>query len=83
AAEFAERIIILKDGKKFADGPTKEILSNKRLLVDAGLSPLQVTLLAESMKSYGISENTVRTMEFVEEFLKILKRGHGSRDERT
>ena len=55
AAEFAERIIILKDGKKFADGPAKEILSNKRLLVDAGLSPLQVTLLAESMKSYGIS----------------------------
>ena len=79
AAEFAERIIILKDGKKFADGSTKEILSNKSLLVDAGLSPLQVTLLSESMKSYGISENTVRTMEFVEEFLKILKRGNVSR----
>ena len=61
AAEFAERIIILKDGRKFADGSTKEILSNKSLLVDAGLSPLQVTLLSESMKSYGISENTVRT----------------------
>jgi len=79
AAEFAERIIILKDGRKFADGSTKEILSNKSLLVDAGLSPLQVTLLSESMKSYGISENTVRTMEFVEEFLKILKRGDVSR----
>ena len=79
AAEFAERIIILKDGRKFADGSTKEILSNKSLLVDAGLSPLQVTLLSESMKSYGISENTVRTMEFVEEFLKILKRGNVSR----
>ena len=79
AAEFAERIIILKDGKKFADGSTKEILSNKSLLVDAGLSPLQVTLLSESMKSYGISENTVRTVEFVEEFLKILKRGNVSR----
>ena len=79
AAEFAERIIILKDGKKFADGSTKEILSNKSLLVDAGLSPLQVTLLSESMKSYGISEKTVRTVEFVEEFLKILKRGNVSR----
>jgi len=79
AAEFAERIIILKDGRKFADGSAKEILSNKSLLVDAGLSPLQVTLLSESMKSYGISENTVRTMEFVEEFLKILKRGNLSR----
>ncbi|RLG05341.1 MAG: ABC transporter ATP-binding protein [Thaumarchaeota archaeon] len=79
AAEFAERIIILKDGKKFADGSTKEILSNKSLLVDAGLSPLQVTLLSESMKSYGISEDTVRTVEFVEEFLKILKRGNVSR----
>ena len=76
AAEFAERIIILKDGKKFADGSTKEILSNKSLLVDAGLSPLQVTLLSESMKSYGISEKTVRTVEFVEEFLKILKQGN-------
>ena len=76
AAEFAERIIILKDGRKFADGSTKEILSNKSLLVDAGLSPLQVTLLSESMKSYGISEDTVRTVEFVEEFLKILKQGN-------
>ncbi|RLG06319.1 MAG: ABC transporter ATP-binding protein [Thaumarchaeota archaeon] len=79
AAEFAERIIILKDGRKFADGPTKEILSNKNLLTDAGLSPLQVTLLSESMKNYGISENAVRTMEFVEEFLKVLRRGYGSR----
>ena len=47
AAEFAEKIIILKDGRKFADDSTKEILSNKSLLVDAGLSTLQVTLLSE------------------------------------
>jgi len=79
AAEFAERIIILKDGKKFADGSTKEIISDKRLLIDAGLSPLQVTLLSEDLKDYGIPTNTIRTMEFVEEFLEVLKGGHGSR----
>jgi len=79
AAEFAERIIILKDGKKFADGSTKEIISDKRLLMDAGLSPLQVTLLSEDLKDYGIPTNTIRTMEFVEEFLEVLKGGHGSR----
>ena len=79
AAEFAERIIILKDGKKFADGSAKEIISDKRLLIDAGLSPLQVTLLSEDLKDYGIPTNTIRTMEFVEEFLDILKGGHGSR----
>lgn len=83
AAEFAERIIILKDGRKFADGPTEEILSNKNLLIDAGLSPLQVTLLSESLKSYGISENIVRTMEFVEEFLEILRQGYTSRGEKS
>ena len=79
AAEFAERIIILKDGKKFADGSAKEIISDKGLLIDAGLSPLQVTLLSEDLKDYGIPTNTIRTMEFVEEFLDILKGGHGSR----
>ena len=79
AAEFAERIIILKDGKKFADGPAKRIISDKRLLMDAGLSPLQVTLLSEDLKDYGIPTNTIRTMEFVEEFLDILRGGHGSR----
>ena len=78
AAEFAERIIILKDGKKFADGSAKEIISDKRLLIDAGLSPLQVTLLSEDLKDYGIPTNTIRTMEFVEEFLDILRGGHGS-----
>ena len=79
AAEFAERIIILKDGKKFADGPAKRIISDKKLLMDAGLSPLQVTLLSEDLKDYGIPTNTIRTMEFVEEFLDILRGGHGSR----
>ena len=79
AAEFAERIIILKDGKKFADGPAKRIISDKKLLMDAGLSPLQVTLLSEDLKDYGIPTNTIRTMEFVEEFLEALRGGHGSR----
>jgi len=79
AAEFAERIIILKDGKKFADGPAKRIISDKKLLIDAGLSPLQVTLLSEDLKDYGIPTNTIRTMEFVEEFLEALRGGHGSR----
>ncbi|RLI40390.1 ABC transporter ATP-binding protein [Candidatus Bathyarchaeota archaeon] len=74
AAEFADRIIILKDGEKLADGPTKRIISDKELLIEAGLAPLQVTLLSESLQSYGIRPEIVRTMEFVDEFLKALER---------
>lgn len=73
-AEFVDRVIILKNGLKIADGPAKELLADEKLLTEAGLSPLQVTMLANRLKDYGFSRNTIRTMEFVEEFIQVLWR---------
>lgn len=37
ALEICERVVILKDGKVFADGPAGDILRNEELLKEAGL----------------------------------------------
>ncbi len=74
AAEFADRVIILRNGRKVADGKVEEILSDKELLIENGLSPLQVTLLSESLSRYGVPPNLVRTREFIEHFTSILGR---------
>jgi cobalt/nickel transport system ATP-binding protein len=37
ALDLCDKVIVLKDGKVFVAGPTKEILTNEELLLDAGL----------------------------------------------
>jgi len=74
AAEFANRVIILKDGIKIADGPPEKVLVNEELLTEAGLAPLQVTLLADKLRDYGFSKNIIKTMDFVEKFIDVHRR---------
>ncbi|MGQ4834655.1 MAG: energy-coupling factor ABC transporter ATP-binding protein [Candidatus Asgardarchaeia archaeon] len=62
-AEYVDKIIILKDGKLLAEGPTREILSQPELLIKSNLVPPQITLLAEKLSDLGVPKNIIKSEE--------------------
>jgi len=51
---FADRIIVLREGEKIADGPTREILTDIALLNQIGVYPPQITLVAQRLRELGV-----------------------------
>lgn len=54
-AQFADRVLVMSDGKITGDGSPKEIFSNIDLLKDAGLAIPQTTELLQRLKNNGIN----------------------------
>lgn len=48
-AEWANRIIVMKDGKIIHDGDRDSVFSNKQLLTEAGLTPPQILELSRQL----------------------------------
>lgn len=54
-AIFADRVIILQEGKIIAEGMSREILSNRALLEESGLKASQTVELADELRRAGLS----------------------------
>lgn len=66
AAQYSERVIILKDGKIIADGSSKKILSDAFLLSKSNLIPPQINLLAKKLKDLNVPEDMIKVEEMVD-----------------
>ncbi len=66
AAQYSERVIILKDGKIIADGSSKKILSDASLLSKSNLIPPQINLLAKKLKDLNVPEDIIKVEEMVD-----------------
>ncbi|MGB9698511.1 MAG: ABC transporter ATP-binding protein [Thermodesulfobacteriota bacterium] len=64
AAEYAQRIILMKDGRVLADGPTREVFFNEGLLAEAALRPPALVQLSNWLGTRALS---------VEEMVEELK----------
>jgi len=53
AAEFADKIILLRDGGLAAFGTPREVFANKELLASCMIEPPQVSEFANYMEEYG------------------------------
>jgi energy-coupling factor transporter ATP-binding protein EcfA2 len=49
AAEVANRVVVLREGRVWADGPIRELLGDEALLTAVGLEPPQVARLARRL----------------------------------
>lgn len=80
-AKFADRIIVINAGEKIADGPTREILSNVKLLESCGIEPPWITRLALNLINSGISlkQIPITLEEGIKMIESILKESKGER----
>lgn len=74
-AQFADRVVVMNDGKITGDGTPSQIFSDVGLLKEAGLSIPQTTELLEILRSNGINikKGIISVENCAEELAKILK----------
>ena len=74
-AEYADRILVLNDGKLAIDAAPREVFNHKEELESFGLSLPQVTKAMVRLKESGIPVNTdaITVDEALTEILKVLK----------
>jgi len=60
-AEYARRIIVMKDGGIFMDGAPEVIFSDEEKLAQAGIRPPQIARLSNKLKNSGFIEKTALT----------------------
>ena len=66
-AEYADRIIVLGDGKKILDDRPAEVFAKREMLADCGLDVPETVKLADKLRAngYQIPQNVIREMELL------------------
>ncbi|MFQ6126296.1 MAG: ABC transporter ATP-binding protein [Candidatus Heimdallarchaeota archaeon] len=72
AAEYAQRIIVLKDGKLLLDGPTREVYAQTETLQTSFLRPPQITRFAQAMTQYGVLGDIISVDEMYEQVVDLV-----------
>lgn len=67
-AEYAERIIVLDDGKKILDDRPAQIFAKRETLADCGLDVPETVKLADKLRAngYQIPQNVIREKELLD-----------------
>ncbi len=74
-ANYADRLLVMSDGKLLYDAPPREVFRHYRELEKIGLSAPQVTYIAHALRERGfmVSEDIMTVAEAKEEILRVLK----------
>jgi energy-coupling factor transport system ATP-binding protein len=73
AFDVVDRIIVMSKGEVLFDGPKRELLKKRGILLQASLVQPQIPLLASLLKPYGIPEDILTIQEAYEAILKLLR----------
>lgn len=75
-AEYAQRLLVMKNGRILKDGETAEILADYNFLKKNGIYAGQLLEISHMLKDKGIdiSENTVKYNQFLDEVCRVYGR---------
>jgi energy-coupling factor transport system ATP-binding protein len=73
AAEYVNRVVVLKDGQILVEGPVRKVFSQTELLGTTYLRPPQVTLIGQALGNYGLPSDVLT----VDEMYAVLKKRIG------
>jgi energy-coupling factor transport system ATP-binding protein len=76
-AEYAQRLVVMKDGGVFMDGTPREILGRTAELAQAGILPPQITRLSQALrKRIPLEKDALTPAELAEMLVKKKKNFH-------
>jgi energy-coupling factor transport system ATP-binding protein len=78
-AQYAQRVVVLGQGRVLMDGPTREVFAEPELLAKTFVKPPQITRLAQALSSYRIPKDILSVSEMVDAFQQARQRKLGSR----
>ncbi|OLN29401.1 ABC transporter ATP-binding protein [Desulfosporosinus metallidurans] len=64
-AQYAQRVIVLKDGGILLDGSPRDVFSKEELLLDAAIVPPQLCRLSSRLKDVLFQETLIEPEEFI------------------
>ncbi len=67
-AEYAQRTVVLGQGRVLIDGPTREVFARTELLEQTFVKPPQITRLAQAVTKYGIRPDILSVAEMDQAF---------------
>ena len=67
-AQYAKRVIVLKDGGIFLDGTPQDVFSNEKILLDSAIVPPQLCRLSSQLKDILARETFIESSEFTAMF---------------
>ncbi len=70
-SEYAQRCVVLSQGRVLMDGPTRQVFASPDVLARALVKPPQITRLAQALGQYGIRGDVLSVDEMVEEFRRV------------
>jgi len=73
AAEYSERVVVLKDGEILCEGVPKEVFAQVELLEKTYLKPPQVTRLSQRLAEYGIPSAMLTVDEMQQNMVKLME----------
>jgi energy-coupling factor transporter ATP-binding protein EcfA2 len=72
AAEYCNRIIVLRKGRILLDGPVREVYSQSEILARSFIQPPQITRFGQALAKYGLPINALNVDEMAEFVSKLL-----------
>jgi energy-coupling factor transport system ATP-binding protein len=63
SAEYAHRVIVLKEGRVLLDGPPRDVFSRSDILRTTYLNPPQITRLAQALSKFGVPDDILTVPE--------------------
>ncbi|MFQ6080503.1 MAG: ABC transporter ATP-binding protein [Candidatus Bathyarchaeia archaeon] len=72
AAEYSERVIVLKDGEILCEGPPGEVFSQVEMLEKTYLEPPQITRLAQRLTEFGIPSTLLTVDEMYNNLVRLM-----------
>lgn len=70
-ADYAERTVVLGQGRKLLDGPTREVFAQPEILEETYVQPPQITQLGQALQSEGLPGDVMTVAEMKAAFLKV------------
>jgi energy-coupling factor transport system ATP-binding protein len=71
-ADYASRIILLRDGTCIADDSPEVILKDESILLQAGLTPPPIVQFVKSLRTAGISVDCIKTRTLKQQLSEML-----------
>jgi energy-coupling factor transport system ATP-binding protein len=70
-AQYAERVVVLGQGKVLMDGKTREVFAEPDLLAETFVKPPQITRLAQALSAKGFPKDILSVSEMVDAFINV------------
>jgi len=74
AAEYAKRVVIMRNGTILCEGSPKEVFVQRQLLESTFLKPPQITILSQMLSDYGIPPDVLSVDEMVDILTQLIRR---------